>query len=378
MKIGLIGAGRLGLAFALLCEQAGYEVIASDVRKGYISNLQKGVLSTTEPDVDKLLDAATNIEFTTDNKKVIKECDIIFTLVATPSLYTGDYDVSAVERVVKEIAESGKEGKAFVVGCTTNPGDCERFQDELDSWDVFYNPEFIAQGSIIGDLKTADMVLIGGDEGKYRDELVKLYYNIQGPNKEPRVSFMSTTAAELVKLAVNCYLTTKISYANMVGDVMTLAGMEDEIPSVLDAIGADSRIGTKFLKYGYGFGGPCLPRDNRAFAAYAKTLGIEYNLGETTDNFNDAHSKFLYDYVVSRNYKNLPYYFDYVAYKKGTDIIEESQQYRLCIDLLENGYEVYINDVTSVIVKIKNDLYEKYYDRVKFEEPTEEVYKIEF
>ena len=376
MKIGVIGAGRLGLCFALLCEQAGYEVLASDVRKGYISDLKKGVLGTPEPNVHDLLWSATNIEFTTDNKRVINECDLIYTLVATPSLETGDYDVSAVERVVKEIAESGREGKAFVVGCTTNPGDCERFQDELDSWDVFYNPEFIAQGSIISDLRTADMVLIGGDEGKYRDELVKLYYDIQGPNKEPRVSFMSTTAAELVKLAVNCYLTTKISYANMVGDVMTLAGMEEEIPSVLNAIGADSRIGTKFLKYGYGFGGPCLPRDNRAFAAYAKTLGKEYNLGETTDNFNDAHSKFLYDYVVSRNYKNLPYYFDYVAYKKGTDIIEESQQYRLCIDLLENGYEVYINDVTSVIVKIKNDLYEKYYDRVKFEEPTEEVYKI--
>ena len=377
MKIGLIGAGRLGLAFALLCEQAGYEVIASDVRKGYISNLQKGLLSTTEPDVDKLLDAATNIEFTTDNKKVIKECDIIFTLVATPSLETGDYDVSAVERVVKEIAESGKEGKAFVVGCTTNPGDCERFQDELDSWDVFYNPEFIAQGSIISDLKTADMVLIGGDEGKYRDELVKLYYNIQGPNKEPRVSFMSTTAAELVKLAVNCYLTTKISYANLVGEVMTMAGMEDEITSVLNAIGADSRIGTKFLKYGYGFGGPCLPRDNRAFAAYAKTLGIKYNLGETTDNFNDAHAKFLYEYVVSRNYKNLPYCFDYVAYKEGTDILEESQQYKLCLSLLDNGKEVYINDGDAVVSQIKNELYEKYYDRVKFEEPTEEVYKIE-
>ena len=378
MKIGLIGAGRLGLAFALLCEQAGYEVIASDVRKTYISDLKKGVLGTTEPGVHDLLWNAKNIEFTTDNKKVINECDIIFTLVATPSLETGDYDVSAVERVVKEIAESGKEGKAFVVGCTTNPGDCERFQDELDSWDVFYNPEFIAQGSIISDLKTADMVLIGGDEGRYRDELVKLYYNIQGPNKEPRVGFMSTTAAELVKLAVNCYLTTKISYANLVGEVMTLAGMEDEIDSVLNAIGADSRIGTKFLKYGYGFGGPCLPRDNRAFAAYAKTLGIEYNLGETTDNFNDAHAKFLFDYVVSRNYKNLPYYFDYIVYKKGTGILEESQQYRLCIDLLDNGKEVYINDGDLVIGRIKNDLYEKYYDRVKFEPPTEEVYKIEF
>ena len=126
MKIGVIGAGRLGLAFALLCEQAGYEVIASDVRKGYVSNLQKGVLGSTEPDVDTLLESATNIEFTTDNKRVINECDLIYTLVATPSLETGDYDVSSVERVVKEIAESGREGKAFVVGCTTNPGDCER------------------------------------------------------------------------------------------------------------------------------------------------------------------------------------------------------------------------------------------------------------
>ena len=377
MKIGVIGAGRLGLCFALLCEQAGYEVLASDVRKGYISDLKKGVLGTPEPNVHDLLWSATNIEFTTDNKRVINECDLIYTLVATPSLETGDYDVSAVERVVKEIAESGREGKAFVVGCTTNPGDCERFQDELDSWDVFYNPEFIAQGSIISDLRTADMVLIGGDEGKYRDELVKLYYDIQGPNKEPRVSFMSTTAAELVKLAVNCYLTTKISYANLVGEVMTMAGMEDEITSVLNAIGADSRIGTKFLKYGYGFGGPCLPRDNRAFAAYAKTLGIKYNLGETTDNFNDAHAKFLYDYVVSRNYKNLPYCFDYVAYKEGTDILEESQQYKLCLSLLDNGKEVYINDGYAVVSKIKNELYEKYYDRVKFEEPTEEVYKIE-
>ena len=123
MKIGLIGTGRLGLCFALLCEQAGYDVIASDVRKDYIINLQKGVLGSTEPDVHDLLWNANNIEFTRSNKKVINECDIIFTLVATPSLETGDYDVSAVERVVKEIAESGKEGKAFVVGCTTNPGD---------------------------------------------------------------------------------------------------------------------------------------------------------------------------------------------------------------------------------------------------------------
>ena len=357
MKIGVIGAGRLGLCFALLCEQAGYDVIASDVRKDYIINLQKGVLGSTEPDVHDLLWNASNIEFTRSNKKVINECDIIFTLVATPSLETGDYDVSAVERVVKEIAESGKEGKAFVVGCTTNPGDCERFQDELDSWDVFYNPEFIAQGSIIRDLRSADMVLIGGDEGKYRNELVDLYHKI---NKDSRISFMSTTAAELVKLAVNCYLTTKISYANMVGEVMTLAGMEDEIDSVLSAIGADSRIGTKFLKYGYGFGGPCLPRDNRAFAAYATQVGVEHNIGTTTDNFNNSHAEFLRDHYVSKNpNKDIPFYFDYISYKKGTDILVESQQFKLCKDLIDLGYVVYINDIPDVIDKVKDQFDER-------------------
>ena len=106
---------------------------------------------------------------------------------------------------------------------------------------------------------------------------LKLYHKIQVT--KPQISLMSRTASEVVKIATNCFLTTKISYANMMGQVLALDGMEDEIDTVLDAIGADSRVGKKYLKFGYGFGGPCLPRDNRAFAAYAKSLGVEYNLG---------------------------------------------------------------------------------------------------
>ena len=104
---------------------------------------------------------------------------------------------------------------------------------------------------------------------------------------------MSATAAELVKLAVNCFLTTKISYANMVGEVLALSGRSDEIDGVLKAIGSDSRIGKKFLNFGYGYGGPCLPRDNRSFAACAKKLGLDYDLGTTTDKFNNEHARFL-------------------------------------------------------------------------------------
>ena len=379
MKIGVIGAGRLGICFALLCEQAGYDVLVSDVREDYVKNLRNKFISTNEPEVSKLLSTSPRLSATNSNSKVIRECDIIYTLVATPSKRDGSYDVSAVWDVVQDIKKVKKvQGKAFVVGCTTNPGDCKEFQNELDKFgvDVFYNPEFIAQGTIIKDLRRADMVLIGGKRNETYDQLCEIYNRIQ--EVPPKISIMSTTAAELVKLAVNCFLTTKISYANMVGQVMALSGMEDEIPTVLGAIGDDSRVGRKYLNFGFGFGGPCLPRDNRAFAAHAKKLGLDYNLGSTTDNFNNEHATFIKDYFVYRNPENLPFYLDYVSYKKGTDILTESQQYRLCIDLLDDGYTVYINDNDAIMDMITKDLSEKYPDTVKFGEPEEEVFPIKF
>ena len=379
MKIGVIGAGRLGICFALLCEQAGYDVLVSDVREDYVKNLRNKFISTNEPEVSKLLSTSPRLSATNSNSKVIRDCDIIYTLVATPSKRDGSYDVSAVWDVVQDIKKVKKvQGKAFVVGCTTNPGDCEEFQNELDKFgvDVFYNPEFIAQGTIINDLRRADMVLIGGKRNETYDQLCELYNRIQ--ETPPKISIMSTTAAELVKLAVNCFLTTKISYANMVGQVMALSGMEDEIPTVLGAIGDDSRIGRKYLNFGFGFGGPCFPRDNRAFAAYAKQLGLDYNLGSTTDNFNNEHATFIKDYFVYRNPENLPFYFDYVSYKKGTDILTESQQYRLCVDLLDDGYTVYINDIDAIMDRISDDLSDKYPDTVKFGEPDVDVYQIKF
>jgi len=369
MKIGVIGAGRLGICFALLLEKAGYDVMVSDCREDYVNNLNHRVIKTNEPQVAEMLDTAANFEAVVDNLQVIKQCDIIYTLVATPSLPDGSYDVSAVWQVIDDIqsCEFSLEGKSFVVGCTTNPGDCELFQTQLNpcGMDVYYNPEFIAQGSIVKDLEYADMVLIGG-EGKHLEDLMGIYYGIQVT--KPQIHTMSTTAAELVKLAVNCFLTTKIAYANMVGEVMALSGRECEIDKVLSAIGADSRVGSKYLKFGYGYGGPCLPRDNRSFAAHAKKLGLEYNLGSTTDNFNNEHAKFLVDWFVNRNTKRLPFCFPYISYKKGTDIVEESQQYRLCYDLLNLGYKVYVVDD---LVKSQCD------DRITWGVPEEQVFWID-
>ena len=137
MKIGLIGAGRLGICLALLMENAGYDVLVSDIREDYVENLNKKIIQTAEPHVAEHLKEATNIEATTDNKKVIAECDVIFTLVATPSSPDGSYDVSAVWNVVRDFQEHNDvSGKTLVVGCTTNPGDCARFQEQLKSYGV--------------------------------------------------------------------------------------------------------------------------------------------------------------------------------------------------------------------------------------------------
>ena len=259
--------------------------------------------------------------------------------------------------------------KNFIVGCTTNPGDCDAFIEELpSSVKVFYNPEFIAQGSIVNDLRHADMVLLGydvrfGSDDSIVDKITRLYEKIQVTRAI--VSPMSLKAAEITKIAVNCFLTTKISYANMLGDTLHRAGCDGEIVSVLSAIGTDSRIGRKYLNWGVGYGGPCLPRDNRAFAAFAQKLGMEYNLGYVTDGINNEHADFICSYWEKMNPECHPFYFDYITYKKGTDILEESQQYRLCLDLLERGHYVYIRNDSRVTPQVERDL-SKYGEKVKF------------
>lgn len=377
--IGLIGAGRLGICLALLLEEAGYELLVSDVRTSYVHNLNQKFIASPEPEVADRLKASKNITATDNNFEVIEKCDTIFTVVATPSHEDGSYNVDAVWDVVEDFrhCEFDVSGKTLIVCCTTNPGDCDEFAAELNPLgvDVFYNPEFIAQGSIIRDLQRADMVLIGGPETPIRDELTKIYNDIQVT--EPKINFMTAKAAEIVKIATNCFLTTKISFANMLGQVMTKAGLNEEISTVLGAIGDDSRIGRKFLNFGYGYGGPCLPRDNRAYAAYATELGLEYNLGDTTDNFNKEHSKFLRDFFIKQNKKNLPFSFDYITYKKGTDIMTESSQFKLATDLLDAGCTVYIDDREDVIKGVEDYLVAMYDDRVRFGPVTEEVFAVE-
>lgn len=367
MKIGVIGVGRLGICFALLLEKAGHTVIGSDIRADYVELLNKKQIITHEPQVAEFLSNSNNFCVVSDNKEVIKYADIIYVMVATPSLPDGSYDVSAVWRAVEDLKSTDCElkGKMFVVGCTTNPGDCQKIQDEVRHLgiDVLYNPEFIAQGSIIRDLQRADMVLIGGESEAAIEKFSKLYDDIQ--TTEVKINAMSLTAAEITKIAINCFSTTKISIANWIGQVLVKSGLEGDIKKVTKAMGDDSRIGHKYLNFGFGYGGPCLPRDNRALAHYSKSLGIEFNLGFTVDNINKEHATFLRDYFISKNVKNLPFYMEYITYKPNSDIIEESQQLKLCIDLLDLGFTIFVEDDTRIPQKCR-DFLQKNYSNFKF------------
>jgi UDPglucose 6-dehydrogenase len=371
MKIGIIGAGRLGICFALLLDRGGYAVRASDIRSNYIAGLQRREISTNEPGVSDMLQDC-KIDFTTDTRSVIQDSDVIYVMVATPSRADGSYDTSAVERVVEDVAECDFDiaGKILVIGCTTNPGDCQVIQDRLRSKGVhvLYNPEFIAQGSILRDLQHADMVLIGGEDQSVIDCYKLIYHKIQ-PTVEPNIQTMSLTAAELVKIATNCFLTTKISYANMLGEVLIRSGLREDVDRALAAVGADSRVGAKYMRYGFGYGGPCLPRDNRAFAHYARRVGLDFPLGTIVDSFNHQHTQFIIDDLLRQNSTDLPFYMPSLTYKPNTDIVEESQQLAVCEGLLSHGKTVWVKHSDLLPEQTRRDLESRYGGRIRFFDP---------
>lgn len=373
-KIGVIGIGKLGLSFALLAENMGFDVWGSDVSEDYISQLKNKTFKSTEPYIEEFLKGSNNFHPTIHNVDVIENCDIIFTFVPTPSLPTGEYNHEYVEEVVDVfdvMYQAGHDlaGKIFVIGCTTNPGYCDTVTDRLTEYgmDVCYNPEFIAQGDIVNGLKYADMVLIG-TSSMDEVERVKDVYKVLMGNETPNFNVMSNTAAEITKISVNCYLTTKISFANMIGEICHNTGIGDEVSTVLSAIGDDSRIGKKYLNYGFGFGGPCLPRDNRALGVHAEKVGLEINLPLEIDKFNIEHHKYLVNkYVSEYPDRNTTFAFNSVTYKKGVNILEESQQLNLLLSLLGEGYICVVIEEDDIIKKLQEPLSNAYGERIKFQ-----------
>lgn len=354
MKIAVLGVGRLGLCFSLNLEQAGYEVCGVDISDKYVKSLNDRTFISPEPEVSALLGKSKNFSATTHIAEVLKDdCKLLFIMVATPSKQDGSYDHSQIDRIAGTLINFGRRDERIdiVIGCTVMPGYCSQLAETLRPYNytVSYNPEFIAQGSIIRDQLYADQVLIGEADETIGDAIEGIYKKLC--RSSPTICRMDPLSAEICKLATNCYLTMKISFANSIGDMAKTAGADEQ--KILAAIGADSRIGSKYLSYGFGFGGPCFPRDNRALLLAAKKLNMELPLSEATDKINKAHLQFQLNHYLNNTDPAQKIVFDSVAYKKGTTILEESQQLALAIQLAKAGRIVHIKENSIVITQLK-------------------------
>ncbi len=359
-KVTVIGVGKLGLCFALTLEKSGYDIVGVDVDEGYINSLNDKSFLSDEAGVNEYLSNAKHFFVTKELEFGLDHSNIIFLFVATPSLSSGRYDHTQIERIISQLQDLGKNNKEkeLIIGCTTMPEYCDTLVERLRPYgfQISYNPEFIAQGSILRDLVNPDMVLIGQGSEKSGDLIEKIYYNICENN--PSIHRMNRKEAEITKIALNCFLTTKIAYANMVGDIAKIAGCETE--KILKSIGSDSRIGSKNLKYGYGFGGPCFPRDNKAFYTYADDLGYNAGISKATEKSNNEHLIYQKDCFVRDNDKSRNYFFKNVTYKSGSIIIEQSQKLLLAVELAKLGYKITITDSQKVIdqvVELYGDLF---------------------
>lgn len=383
MKIGIIGSGSLGLSFGLLCEKYGHDVIFSDLNEDYINNVNNRVCLTNEPFVQQMLFECKNITGTTNNLEVIEYSDVIFTFVNTPPTIDGNNDTSNLFDVVDDFLKAFNNditiyGKKFIVGSSTNPGDCDKIQQILEPYvvEVAYSPKFISKGEIVKGLRESDIVLIGSKYPSVSEVLLSILKTIQ---VSPIRSYtMSLLASEITKIAINSYLATKVSFANMIGEVLIKSGLSDEIDIVLSAIGGNSFIGGKYLKYGFGYGGPYLPKDSRFMGNIVEEVTGDCSILKTVDDANKKHALFLKNFFISKNpNKNVPFILDSLSYKKGTDDLEESQKYQLCIDLLSEGYHVYVFE-DNLLFKKLNYISEQYGNRLKFFKKTDFVdgYKI--
>ena len=371
MNIGIIGCDIVGLGFALLCEQNGHDILISDQDENFIYNLNQKICLTNEPLIQSLLLDSQRLSGTTDNIEIIKNSDIIFTFVETPPSVEDTYDTTKVFDVITNyFAASSLDillyDKKFVVCSTTNPGDVEQIQKRLGMYNirVAYNPPNVSYGDIINGFKKSEVVIIGTEYDNLNNDLSVIYNQIK--ESSVHIYSMSIKAAEVTKIGINGFLATKITYANMIGELMNRMGIEKEINLVLNAIGGDSRIGTKYLNYGLGFGGPSIPKSNRALIKYSKDLNLNISLPSSIKNDNDQHIEFLKNQYTQFNPdKSIPFIFDNLGFKKGVQTFDESQQMKLCIGLLTEGYIVYTY-ATSDSIKKLSELSGSYENRLKF------------
>ena len=353
-KVSVVGLGKLGACMAACLASKRHTVVGVDCEPTTVKLVNQGEPPLFEPGLAEITSqVGGELRATSDYGDAINESEITFIVVPTPSEEQGGFSLRYVERAAGEIGRALKHKSQYhlvVLTSTVLPGtsDCavipilESASGKCCGRDFgfCYGPEFIALGSVIRDFLNPDFVLIGEFDRQSGEILASLYGQVCD-NHAP-IARMSLINAELAKIAVNTYVTMKVTFANMVAALCeALPG--GDVDQVTQVVGMDKRIGQRYLRGALGYGGPCFPRDNLALAFLARQLGQSAPLAEATDAYNRG----IVERVVKRVMTRLPHGTVAVlglAYKPNTVVVEESQSLELARRLAERGLDTLVYD----------------------------------
>jgi UDPglucose 6-dehydrogenase len=356
---------------------AGHKVSGIDLSPDRINDIYK-LQVEPEPDVEKLLATVLNknLSLHSNFESALDSSEVSFLIVPTPSNEEGRFINNFLEDAISKILKSCKVKEHLIcIVSTVMPGSCDYFidsyipsniGDSLTQFQLAYSPEFVALGTVIKNMRTPDMILIGAREKKSFETLESIQKSIVSNN--PAVKCLSLASAELAKIAVNTFVTSKISYANMIAELAERIPGADKY-EVLQALGADSRIGGKYLQPGLGFGGPCFPRDNKAFAALGDSLKTNTEIAIATNSINLRQPEIIAQRINSKFLGR----FNKVtvlglSYKPGSFVTEESQAIMLIRELGKVWRNINVHDP---LVKDKELFMD--FDNVVFIDDTQEI-----
>ena len=292
-RVGIVGAGYVGLVSGACFAKLGHTVICADNDKEKIETLKKGKIPIYEPGLEEAIAQARSknkaaLTFTTDITQLTKSCEAIFICVGTPPNDDGSADLSAIENVTKEIARNLQHYTLIIEKSTVPVATGERIAEVVKfenkkgiAFDVASNPEFLREGTALHDFFNPDRIVFGAETPRAEKLLRELYHGIEAP-----IIITDIKSAELIKHASNSFLATKIAFANALSRICDIVGAD--VVKVTQGMGYDKRIGPAFLQAGAGVGGFCLPKDIDAFYHISKYCGYDFRLLKEVKQINEA------------------------------------------------------------------------------------------
>jgi len=361
-SISVIGLGKLGSPLSACFAARGFRVTGVDVDKNKVDAINRGVPPVHEPGLPELIqESEGRLSATEEVEAAVRASEATFIVVNTPSEPGGGFSLRYVLPTLEAIGKTLRTKPGFhlvVLTSTVMPGSTggevkstlERASGKTCGkyFGLCYSPEFIALGSVIRDFYFPDFLLIGESDPQSGDILAEIYRRTC--KNTPFVARMNFINAEITKLAVNTYITTKISYANMIARLCERLP-EADANVVTNALGLDTRIGPRYLKGAVSYGGPCFPRDNRALAALAARVGASSGLAEATDLFNRAQIKSLADLVKGHYSGDGAIGILGLTYKPDTDVVEEAFGLLLAQELSASNIPVVVYDPSADAVR---------------------------